>query len=106
MDGILFIRQLKPPKQARAGRPLWVKSDSRALQVDVRFTLESGHVRCTSSCLLWANSGHHAPSREWIANAGLTCCPSDLAPVQLTFVEQGLPDLIRQVALTCFHAVT
>ena len=43
MDGILFIRQLKPPKQARAGRPLWVKSDSRALQVDVRFTLESGH---------------------------------------------------------------
>ena len=24
----------------------------------VRFTPESGHVRCTSPCLLWANSGH------------------------------------------------
>jgi len=23
----------------------------------VRFTPESGHVRCTSRCLLWANSG-------------------------------------------------
>jgi len=26
----------------------------------VRFTPESGHVRCTSSCLLWTNSGHTA----------------------------------------------
>src|SRR6476620_11811091 len=25
---------------------------------DVCSTPESGHVRCTSSCLLWANSGH------------------------------------------------
>jgi hypothetical protein len=25
---------------------------------DVRFTPESGHVRCSSLCLLWANSGH------------------------------------------------
>jgi len=24
----------------------------------VRFTFNSGHVRCTGSCLLWANSGH------------------------------------------------
>jgi len=24
----------------------------------VRFTPKSGHVRCTSRCLLWANSGH------------------------------------------------
>jgi len=23
----------------------------------VRFTPESGHVQCTSACLLWANSG-------------------------------------------------
>jgi hypothetical protein len=27
---------------------------------DIRFTPESGHVRCTSLCLLWANSGHKA----------------------------------------------
>src|SRR4030095_5415327 len=25
----------------------------------VRFTPKSRHVRCTSSCLLWANSGHN-----------------------------------------------
>jgi hypothetical protein len=24
----------------------------------VRFTLESGHVRCKGPCLLWAKSGH------------------------------------------------
>jgi hypothetical protein len=24
----------------------------------VRFTPKSGHVRCNSPCLLWANSGH------------------------------------------------
>jgi hypothetical protein len=27
---------------------------------DVRFTPESGHVRCTQGCRLWANSGHLA----------------------------------------------
>ncbi len=26
----------------------------------VRFTPNSGHVQCTSSCLLWANSGHRS----------------------------------------------
>jgi len=26
----------------------------------VRFTPESGHMQCTSACLLWANSGHRA----------------------------------------------
>ena len=25
---------------------------------DIRFTPKSGHVQCTSGCLLWANSGH------------------------------------------------
>src|SRR5215470_20258748 len=30
---------------------------------DVRFNPESGHVRRTSSCLLWANSGHSAVSK-------------------------------------------
>jgi hypothetical protein len=28
----------------------------------VRFTPESGHVRCTNPCLLWANSGHRTAS--------------------------------------------
>src|SRR4029450_6996515 len=28
----------------------------------VRFTPESGHVQCTSSCVLWANSRHRARS--------------------------------------------
>jgi hypothetical protein len=34
------------------------KADIAAFRNDVRFTPESGHVRCTSACLLWANSGH------------------------------------------------
>src|SRR4029453_1165247 len=34
------------------------QADIRAAKGRVCFTLESGHVRCSSSCLLWANSGH------------------------------------------------
>jgi hypothetical protein len=26
-------------------------------------------MQCSNACLLWANSGHRAPNREWIANA-------------------------------------
>ena len=55
-----------------AACPLWVKADicaairhvrftpnsDRTAKRHVRSTPESGHVQCTSSCLLWANSGH------------------------------------------------
>ena len=34
-----------------------VKAKGGRAQGNVRFTPESGHVQCTSSCLLWANSG-------------------------------------------------
>jgi hypothetical protein len=34
------------------------KADIRPAKSHVRFTLESGHVQCNGSCLLWANSGH------------------------------------------------
>src|SRR5262245_27508328 len=34
------------------------KADIRKAIGHVRFTPESGHVRCKSQCLLWANSGH------------------------------------------------
>src|SRR5262249_22764059 len=34
------------------------KADICSAKGHVRFTPESGHVRCTSPCLLWANSGH------------------------------------------------
>ena len=42
------------------GRPLlrWITSDIWDRVEPVRFTPESGHVRCTSLCLLWAKSGH------------------------------------------------
>jgi hypothetical protein len=33
------------------------EDDIRAVKVYVRFTPESGHVRCTRPCLLWAKSG-------------------------------------------------
>ena len=38
--------------------PLWVKADISHCNRYVRFTPKSGHWRCTSSCPLWANSGH------------------------------------------------
>jgi len=34
------------------------KADICSAQVDVRFTPNSGHVRCNSQCPLCANSGH------------------------------------------------
>src|SRR5262245_64993811 len=35
--------------------PLWVKSGHMQ---HVHFTPESGHLQCTTACLLWAKSGH------------------------------------------------
>jgi len=35
------------------------KADICAAIGHVRFTPQSGHVRCTGQCLLCANSGHH-----------------------------------------------
>src|SRR5262249_30184101 len=34
------------------------KADICSAKQHIRFTPESGHVRCTSPCLLWARSGH------------------------------------------------
>jgi len=42
---------------------------------DVRFTPESGRVRCKPSCLLWANSGHSTRGEliwEWSSRTPLT----------------------------------
>ena len=36
---------------------------------NVRFTPAGGHVQCTSSCLLWANSGHRADSFDHLIGA-------------------------------------
>src|SRR6516165_4556457 len=38
-------------------------------RIDVRFTPESRHVRCSSPCLLWANSGHRAASFDHLVRA-------------------------------------
>jgi hypothetical protein len=44
----------KKPMNIRFGS----KADIRTAKGHVRFTPKSGHVRCTSLRLLWANSGH------------------------------------------------
>ena len=45
--------------------------DLRSAKRHVRFTPESGHVRCTSLCLLCANSGHQRPDvQQRISLAG------------------------------------
>ena len=35
-----------------------IEADIAPVDNNVRFAPESGHVRCTSPCPLWANSGH------------------------------------------------
>jgi hypothetical protein len=45
-------------KQICAGIACTCRAKQRLAATYVRFTPESGHVQCTSSCLLWANSGH------------------------------------------------
>src|SRR4029077_19548682 len=46
-----------PPSDTRNVR-FGSKADICASKGHVCFTFESGHVQCTSSCLLWAKSGH------------------------------------------------
>jgi hypothetical protein len=56
---------------------------------DVRFTPESGHVQCTSSCLLWAKSGHPVVVSK---RASLVTCfrqRPPMVPVLLTRVTGG-----------------
>jgi hypothetical protein len=58
---------------------------------DVRFTPESGHVRCKCGCLLWANSGH----RAFYSITSSACCwrcegtsrPSALAALRLITIS-------------------
>jgi hypothetical protein len=46
-------------KGMSALRPIaTAKADMYPVNGHVRFTPESGHVRCKSLCPLWANSGH------------------------------------------------
>ena len=40
------------------------KADVCVAKPYVRFTPKSGHVQCTGSCLLWANSGHDYISHD------------------------------------------
>jgi len=70
----------------------------------VRFAPESGHVQCTSSCLLWANSGHYTSlysvtSSALARSVGGTVMPSTLAVLRLNQFELcGLLDWWRRNA--------
>jgi hypothetical protein len=48
------ILAFAPWQDARFGS----KADMCTAKAYVRFAPKSGHVQCTSACLLWANSGH------------------------------------------------
>src|SRR5215831_6376142 len=52
--GVLKIGPARATAHVRFGS----KADICSAPTHVRFTPESGHVRRTSSCLLWAKSGH------------------------------------------------
>jgi hypothetical protein len=60
----------------------------RAAKGHVRITPESGHVRCTSPCLLWAKSGHSAiystTSSARIRNGSEILSPRAFAVFRLT----------------------
>jgi hypothetical protein len=58
---MIYIKLLDPlcgAQNVRVHVRFGSKADICAAKSDVRFTPESGHVQCTSQCLLWANSGH------------------------------------------------
>jgi hypothetical protein len=74
-DRRIVLGRLNPLK---GGDPVNVrfasKADICAAISHVRFTPKSGHVRCTSLCPLWADSGHRgnpgvcfvgSPRRQW-----------------------------------------
>src|SRR6476469_1329749 len=69
----------------------------------VRFTPESGHVRCTSSCLLWAKSGlmhcsnYPINSSARASSVGGIARPSSLAVFRLMTVSYFGRRLHRQV---------
>ena len=73
----------------------------RTGQRDVRFTPNSGHARCTSQCLLWANSGHpwvsvvypfgQLPDAEMIADHEISLGTPDDIPGVLMLQEANLP---------------
>jgi hypothetical protein len=50
-------RRLKAADAAAKYIRFGSKADICSAKRHVRFTPESGHVQCTSSCLLWAKSG-------------------------------------------------
>jgi hypothetical protein len=70
-----------------------ISSSARAMSLidasgdsDVRFTPESGHMRCNQGCPLWANSGHQSYSITSSAraiSAGGTVRPTALAVLRL-----------------------
>jgi len=46
----------------------------------VRFTPESGHVRCKTKCPLWANSGHQRAKRKTASRRSLELANPDARP--------------------------
>jgi hypothetical protein len=49
-------------------RTLYLRCESH-----VRFTPKSGHVQCTSSCPLWAKSGHPLQLFDYLVGASDQC---------------------------------
>jgi hypothetical protein len=62
-DKIRFAqsRAVNPAEEGRAYVRFGSLADISLCKRHVRFTPESGHVRCNSGCLLWAISGHQPP---------------------------------------------
>ena len=73
--------------QRRDAKKHWVSSGHSRDPADVRFTPESGHVRCNSRCLLRAKSGHIAAYSRSVSarviNEFGNVIPSDLATFRL-----------------------
>ena len=46
------------------------KADIRNAKRHVRFTPNSGHLQCTSACLLWAKSGHQTMLFDHLISLG------------------------------------
>jgi hypothetical protein len=85
-------KQTYAPQKRMSALPPIATTKADISNGHVRFTPESGHVQCTSLCLLWANSGlmqrskkdrYSITSSARASNVGDTVRPSALAVLRL-----------------------
>src|SRR5512143_1399063 len=93
----------KPP--ARGFVRFGSKADICSAPTHVRFTPDSGHVQRTSSCLLWANSGHRA-LHSITLSARVSSCGGTVRPSALAVLRSAQVHVVLTVARISMNQFT